>query len=113
MNLSDIIKFYLPESQFVIYGNKDLVWCDDTIPQPTQEQIDAWEISYPHDIALVNCKDQAKTLIASSDWSVLSDVQLENKTDFESYRSILRNYILNPVENPIFPVEPQPIWIQN
>jgi hypothetical protein len=60
-----------------------------------------------------SCKEQAKTLIASSDWSVLSDVPLQNKTDFENYRSILRNLILNPVENPIFPSEPQPVWIQN
>lgn len=59
-----------------------------------------------------NCKDQAKQLIASSDWSVLPDVNITNKSEFESYRSQLRNLILNPVEDPIFPEEPNPIWIQ-
>ena len=57
-----------------------------------------------------NCKDQAKQLIASSDWSVLPDVNITNKSDFENYRSILRNLIINPIEDPIFPIEPNPIW---
>jgi hypothetical protein len=111
MNLSDIILFYLPNSQFVVYGNTDLVWCDETIPQPTQEQIDTWKVSYPHDIALNNCKSKAKQLIFNCDWSVLPDVKIYNKSEFESYRAILRDYILNPVENPDFPTEPVPKWI--
>ena len=57
-----------------------------------------------------NCKDQAKQLIASSDWSVLPDVNITNKSEFETYRTQLRNLIINPVEDPIFPVEPNPIW---
>ena len=56
------------------------------------------------------CKENAKTLIASSDWSVLPDVNITNKSDFENYRSILRNLIINPIEDPIFPIEPNPIW---
>lgn len=57
-----------------------------------------------------NCKKQAKQLIANSDWSVLPDVSITNKSEFESYRTQLRNLIINPVEDPIFPVEPNPIW---
>jgi hypothetical protein len=57
-----------------------------------------------------NCKDKAKQLIASSDWSVLPDVNITNKSEFESYRTQLRNLIINPVEDPIFPTEPNPIW---
>ena len=57
-----------------------------------------------------NCISYAKLLINSSDWSMLPDVKLENKSDYISYREILRNYILNPVEDPIFPEEPNPIW---
>ena len=56
------------------------------------------------------CKLESKKLIANSDWSVLPDVNISNKSEFESYRSQLRNLILNPVEDPIFPDEPQPIW---
>ena len=57
-----------------------------------------------------NCKQEAKKRIANSDWAVLPDVNISNKSEFESYRSQLRNLILNPVENPVFPEEPQPIW---
>ena len=57
-----------------------------------------------------NCKEESKKRIANSDWSVLPDVNITNKSDFENYRSQLRNLILNPVEDPIFPEEPQPIW---
>lgn len=57
-----------------------------------------------------DCKTKSKELIANCDWSVLPDVKIENKIEFENYRAILRNYILNPVENPVFPTEPTPIW---
>ena len=56
------------------------------------------------------CESKAKELISKCDWSVLPDVKLTNKVEFENYRSILRNFILNPIEDPIFPVEPNPIW---
>ena len=111
MNYSDII-FYYTKGQFTISDNnlEYLIWLDEIIPKPTNEQIEKWKISYPHDIGLVNCKDEAKKRIASSDWSVLPDVKINNKSEFESYRSQLRNLILNPVEDPIFPTEPTPIW---
>ena len=57
-----------------------------------------------------NCKEESKKRIANSDWSVLLDVNITNKSDFENYRSILRNLIINPIEDPIFPIEPNPIW---
>jgi hypothetical protein len=56
------------------------------------------------------CESKAKELISKCDWSVLPDVKLTNKVEFENYRSILRNLILNPIEDPIFPIEPKPIW---
>jgi hypothetical protein len=58
-----------------------------------------------------NCKEESKKRIANSDWSVLPDVKIQNKAQFENYRSTLRNLILNPIEDPIFPIEPAPIWI--
>jgi hypothetical protein len=108
--LIDIIRFYIFDAQLAVYGNSEIVW-QDSRPEPTNEQIEIWKLSYPHDISLINCKNQAKTLIFNCDWSVLPDVNISNKQEFINYRSILRNYILNPVENPIFPIEPTPIWI--
>jgi hypothetical protein len=56
------------------------------------------------------CKSQAKTLLATSDWSVLPDVQITNKTAFDNYRAILRGYVISPVTDPTWPTEPQPVW---
>lgn len=57
-----------------------------------------------------SCKIKAKQLISNTDWSVLPDVKISNKLEFENYRAILRELIINPVENPEYPVEPEPIW---
>jgi hypothetical protein len=57
-----------------------------------------------------NCKNTAKSLLAQSDWAVLPDVALINKSDFEAYRAELRELVLNPVVNPTFPTEPTPVW---
>jgi hypothetical protein len=56
------------------------------------------------------CKAQAKVLLANTDWTVLTDVPLDNKAEFKSYRETLRNLVLNPVENPTFPTEPTSSW---
>jgi hypothetical protein len=75
--------------------------------------IDKWAIDKNKEkqFNLDACKDESKKLIAQSDWSVLPDVKIQNKVQFENYRSTLRNLILNPIEDPIFPIEPAPVWI--
>jgi hypothetical protein len=97
--------------KFIWYGLEweGLIWQDER-PCPTKEE---WETEKARLIAeqpLQDCKSKAKQLIANTDWSVLPDVNIINKSEFESYRNILRNYIINPIENPEFPIEPQPIW---
>lgn len=97
----------LTDNTEISYNN--LTWLDDR-QKPNWKDIETnWQI-LKIDIAKQNCKNQAKTLISICDWSVLPDVNISNKSDFENYRSQLRNLILNPVEEPIFPEEPQPIW---
>lgn len=56
------------------------------------------------------CKSEAKLLIQNTDWAVLPDVNIKNKSDFELYRKQLRQLILNPIEDYKFPLEPNPIW---
>jgi hypothetical protein len=70
-----------------------------------------------YDLALVTaqaqkdaCKDKAKSLLAQTDWAVLSDVGLKNSADFVTYRGILRGLVIQPQETPDFPVEPKAIW---
>lgn len=56
------------------------------------------------------CKQQAKALLANSDWAALPDVGLKNQADFVTYRGILRGLAISPVEDPQFPTEPKPVW---
>ena len=55
-------------------------------------------------------KKEAQKRIAATDWSVLPDVGLANVAAFETYRAALRELIKNPVADPVWPTEPQPIW---
>jgi len=84
--------------------------CVDESLIPTKEELDSQCEEVKSIIAKNKCKSKAKQLISNTDWSVLPDVSITNKSEFESYRNILRNYIINPIENPEFPIEPQPIW---
>lgn len=102
-----------PGAQWVLRGEEfsGLEWVDTVQTCPTEEEINA-EIErldgvYP----LEACKREAKRRIADSDWSVLPDVSLSNKSDFEAYRAALRGLIITPVASPEWPTEPDPIWV--
>ena len=113
MNYTEILEIKYKNYFWSINNNnyEEITWYSDT-PKPTKEELDSqWDevisIKKKQD-----CKDKAKQLLSESDWSTLPDVQTQllNYQDFVNYRSQLRNLILNPVEEPIFPEEPQPIW---
>lgn len=96
------------EDTFVYWeGNKDNspVVPNDIVSQALVllQELQAQEV-------LDNCKDEAKKRIAATDWSVLPDVGLANVAAFETYRAALRELIKNPVADPVWPTEPQPIW---
>lgn len=99
------------DCKFIWTGSEwnGLEWLDER-PKPTETE---WATEKARLIAYQpkqNCKDEAKRKIQACDWSVLQDVKLLNQTEFINYRTILRDYILNPTENPDFPPEPDPIW---
>jgi hypothetical protein len=53
----------------------------------------------------------AKQRLKDSDWAVLPDVNLQNKTDWETYRSALRVIATNPQSGVLtWPTKPQEIW---
>lgn len=111
IDYSLILAVNYPNAQWSLSGNSYdcLTWLSDS-PKPTQTELDALAIPTETTVAKANCKSQAKSLLAASDWSVLPDVQITNKADFENYRAILRGYVISPVVNPTWPTEPQPIW---
>jgi hypothetical protein len=101
-----------PGAQWCLRGDEysGLEWMDTVQTCPTEDEINA-EIArldgiYPLDA----CKREAKKRIADTDWSVLPDVGLANKADFEAYRATLRSLIVTPVLEPQWPVEPEPVW---
>lgn len=106
----------LPETQYggCFQNNTEeeynnIRWEDSRQKPKWNEIINTWEILKVN-IKKQNCKEEAKKRISNCDWSVLPDVNLQNKSEFENYRNQLRNLIINPVEDPVFPVEPNPIW---
>jgi hypothetical protein len=110
-NIIQAIRSLVPNPLFTMVDNdyESINWLDSR-PQPTEAEANA-EIQRLNQQAPIDaCEAKAKELIANCDWSVLPDVNLTNKAEFEAYRATLRNYILNPVANPDFPTEPQPVW---
>lgn len=98
------------------YKYEGLEWYDNN-PKPTKEELDnQWE-EVLSIIKKQDCKTQAKQLLSDSDWSEIPSVieQLENANEWKSYRIEIRKFIINPIENPIFPNKPQTVWkgIQN
>ena len=75
------------------------VWDVKNTPvPPTEEEIIAMN------------KGKAENLLLESDWTVLPDVPLQNKLEWETYRSGLRQIAINPTLNPVWPVKPQSVW---
>lgn len=90
----------------------DALRWEDSRLKPTWEQIESEWVILSVELKKQNCKTQAKALISKSDWSVLPDraAMLENASEFVAYRTALLQLILNPVENPEWPIEPTPRW---
>lgn len=88
-----------------------LFWVSTDIPKPTEQEVNAEIVRLNSAAPFTACIEQAKALLAASDWSVLPDVNISNKSEFEAYRAQLRTLMFNPVASPVFPTEPQPVWI--
>ena len=63
----------------------------------------------PQEIITFN-EEKAKKLLADSDWSQMSDVNLANKTEWVVYRETLRGIAISPTVDPVWPTKPQAIW---
>jgi hypothetical protein len=78
------------------YENGTLV----AIPEPSPEPITAEQN-----------KITATRKLEDSDWAVLPDVNLANKSEWEAYRAALRIIARDPQEGNIdWPTKPQNIW---
>jgi hypothetical protein len=91
----------------------ELIWNEtNSISKPTKEKLDSkWE-EVLIEIQQDKCKTQAQILLNESDWSDLYSVRnkLENINEWDSYRELIRELRINPIENPTFPDKPKTIW---
>lgn len=55
-------------------------------------------------------KSKAEAILARTDWTQVSDVDLVNKSEFTAYRATVRAIALNPTWDAVFPVAPQEQW---
>jgi len=109
IQLIDVLESLRPNSKWVI-SDGVIEWADLDQSEPTKAEIDAELARLSAQQVLEICKDEAKKRIATTDWSVLPDVGISNTAEFEAYRAALRELIKNPVAEPVWPTEPQPVW---
>jgi len=110
--IPDALMSLRPNAQWVLRGDTygGLEWLDQVQSCPTEQEVND-EIARLADVwALSDCEKQAKLLISEVDWAVLPDVDILNKTDFETYRADLRQLIFNPVPEPVWPERPTAQW---
>lgn len=113
MDYTLILRVKYPNTKWTFNGDEydGLTWIDES-PKPTKEELESQWNEVLSIKKKEQCKNQAKQLLSDSDWSTLPDVQsqLLNYQDFVNYRSQLRNLVINPVDNPVFPSEPEARW---
>ena len=77
----------------------------------------SWPPAPTNDHLLANCKAEAQSLLAQTDWAEIpsvtnkaNSVYLTNLSDFTTYRDAVRALAVNPVTNPVFPPMPKAQW---
>ena len=55
---------------------------------------------------------KAKSLLAETDYAMLTDVVITNKTEFAQYREFLREAVKAPKNPTTFPNMPEPEWAE-
>ncbi|WP_408591209.1 hypothetical protein [Novosphingobium sp.] len=56
------------------------------------------------------CKAAARKLLVDTDYTQVADVDLKNQAAFTAYRASVRQLLINPVADPVWPELPVPIW---
>jgi hypothetical protein len=113
ITVSNALFSLTPDAQWTISNNDyyTIVWHTPDIAQPSYEAVQAEVTRLTYNIPFDACSTEAKGLLALSDWAMLPDVNISNKAEFEAYRAQLRTFVFTPVADPVFPTEPQPVWI--
>jgi hypothetical protein len=84
-------------------------WRTENIPMPEPEP----EPSEPTEADKLGwCKSEAAGLLFATDFSQIPDAAalLENKAEFDEFRSAVRKFVMKPVVDPVFPATPKAVW---
>ena len=92
-------------------ANQDIT----ALPAWADACVDLWNVANTpipptSDQIIAANKEKAENLLLWSDWSVLPDVPLANKTEWEAYRSALRQIAISPTIDPVWPQKPESVW---
>lgn len=109
-----------PTAKFAVYGDGTVDWQSPDITQPTDAEISAEEVRLAAQVPLNACKEKAVSLLQATDWTTIPDVAdpavsnpyLTNQAAFAAYRSQVRALAVNPVADPVWPVQPNEEWSQ-
>lgn len=95
------------------------------LPTWANNALDAWDVAWTIAntpvmpiITASDNKERAKLLLSQTDWATLPDVlntsivpYLTNQAEYLSYRVILRDIVLSPVDGEmVFPIKPTSQW---
>lgn len=84
---------------------------DDTVPGMTNYINGQFIPVVPPVKTAAENEERARLQLQESDFSMLPDVNLTNKSEWEAYRADLRQIATNPTDgNLTWPVKPQTIW---
>lgn len=113
MDLASLLTHLRPNEQWSLNGDlyEGLTWLDVT-EKPTLQEIEEYLPVFLKKVATLQTKQKAQTLLSESDWADLVSVRsdLQNVSEWDNYRSAVRQLRTNPVENPVFPDKPQVLW---
>ena len=95
-----------------------LVWNSTAVAKPTEQQLQDEITMLDLQAPYAACKQEASRRLYATDWTTIADVAdpaksnpyLTNQAAFISYRSDVRKLAVNPVANPVWPVEPTAVW---
>jgi len=119
----------IPENVHALQWNNDSGWIEFKDSSPNEELTElptwanscltVWEakdylVKNPpppteEEILLANTY-KAKGLLQQSDWTQMSDVNLVNIDEWNTYRSALRVIATTPTLDPVWPTKPEVIW---
>jgi hypothetical protein len=87
----DAILELRPNASFEVHEDKSIVWNDTNQTRPTMAEIENQIPITKFNNALFNLRTKRNNLLAQTDWVVLPDSPIADKTAWETYRTQLRD----------------------